>query len=71
MCLMLIRQVQRLKSHPSVAVWSANNENEAALADNWFNIPASQRPKYLKDYVTLYVDTIKGIVQSVSDQICD
>ncbi|XP_076002860.1 beta-mannosidase [Genypterus blacodes] len=59
----VVQQVQRLKSHPSVAVWSGNNENEAALADNWFNIPASQRPKYLKDYVTLYVDTIKGIVQ--------
>lgn len=58
-------QVQRLKSHPSIIVWSGNNENEAALATNWFDIPASQRPRYLKDYVTLYVDNIKLLVEKV------
>lgn len=60
-----IDQVRRLKSHPSIIVWSGNNENEAALATNWFDIPVSQRPLYLKDYVTLYVDNIKLIVQEV------
>ncbi|XP_029683951.1 beta-mannosidase [Takifugu rubripes] len=59
----IIQQVRRLKSHPSVIVWSGNNENEAALATNWFHIPVSQRPVYLKDYVRLYVDTIKLLVQ--------
>lgn len=63
-------QVQRLKSHPSIIVWSGNNENEAALATNWFNIPVSQRPLYLKDYVTLYVDNIKLIVQEVGAKPC-
>lgn len=58
-------QVQRLKSHPSVIVWSGNNENEAALATNWFDIPAPQKPLYLKDYVRLYVDNIKVLVQEV------
>ncbi|XP_068195746.1 beta-mannosidase isoform X2 [Antennarius striatus] len=62
----VIQQVQRLKSHPSVILWSGNNENEAALATDWFNIPASQRPVYLKDYVTLYVNNIRAIVQEVS-----
>ncbi|KAG5848420.1 hypothetical protein ANANG_G00098270 [Anguilla anguilla] len=56
-------QVRRLKSHPSVIVWSANNENEAAIASDWFGIPAPQRPRYVKDYVTLYVDNIREIVQ--------
>ncbi|XP_077419388.1 beta-mannosidase [Vanacampus margaritifer] len=57
------QQVWRLKSHPSVIIWSANNENEAALATDWFHIPDWQRPVYLKDYVTLYVDNIMAIVK--------
>ncbi|XP_028251213.1 beta-mannosidase [Parambassis ranga] len=59
----VVQQVRRLKSHPSVIIWSGNNENEAALATDWFNIPASQRPLYIKDYVTLYVNNIRKIVQ--------
>ncbi|XP_072220835.1 beta-mannosidase [Leuresthes tenuis] len=59
----VIQQVQRLKSHPSIIIWSGNNENEAALATDWFNIPASQRPTYIKDYVELYVNNIRLIVQ--------
>lgn len=46
-------------------VWSGNNENEVALATNWFDIPVSQKPLYLKDYVTLYVHNIKAIIQEV------
>ncbi|KAM8736241.1 beta-mannosidase [Acanthopagrus schlegelii] len=57
------QQVQRLKSHPSVIIWSGNNENEAALATDWFSIPVSQRPLYRKDYVTLYVNNIRAIVR--------
>ncbi|XP_041669117.1 beta-mannosidase-like [Cheilinus undulatus] len=59
----VIQQVQRLKSHPSIIIWSGNNENEAALATGWFNITFSQKPMYLKDYVTLYVNNIRAIVQ--------
>lgn len=66
----LTRQVQRLKSHPSVIIWSGNNENEAALATDWFNIPASQRPMYVTDYVTLYVNNIRKIVQEVRVNLC-
>lgn len=58
-------QVQRLKSHPSIITWSGNNENEAALATDWFNIPAPQRAGYLSDYVTLYVNNIRALVQEV------
>lgn len=29
------QQVRRLQSHPSLAVWTANNENEGALRNNW------------------------------------
>ncbi len=64
-----VRQVQRLKSHPSIVIWSGNNENEAALATDWFSIPVSQKPLYLKDYVTLYVNNIRMIVQEVSQMM--
>lgn len=63
-------QVQRLKSHPSIIIWSGNNENEAALATDWFDIPASLRPKYIRDYVMLYVDNIKKVVQEVRVWLC-
>ena len=29
-------QIRRLQHHPSILVWSGNNENEAALAENWY-----------------------------------
>ncbi|XP_057716107.1 beta-mannosidase isoform X3 [Corythoichthys intestinalis] len=57
------QQIWRLKSHPSVIVWSANNENEAALATDWFHIPGWRRSIYLKDYVTLYVNNIMTLVK--------
>ncbi|MGH0160516.1 UNVERIFIED_CONTAM: hypothetical protein FKN15_052526 [Acipenser sinensis] len=56
--------VRRLKSHPSVIIWSGNNENEAAIASNWFKIPSSEWPIYIKDYVTLYVNNIRDIIQN-------
>ncbi|XP_063039646.1 beta-mannosidase [Engraulis encrasicolus] len=59
----VVQQVRRLKSHPSIIVWSGNNENEAAIATDWFGIPVAERPKYVKDYVTLYVENIRNIVQ--------
>ncbi|NXF96810.1 MANBA mannosidase, partial [Eubucco bourcierii] len=55
-------QVKRLKSHPSVILWSGNNENEAAIASNWFSIPYADREVYIKDYVMLYVKNIQEIV---------
>nr|XP_004663044.1 beta-mannosidase [Jaculus jaculus] len=55
-------QVRRLKSHPSVIIWSGNNENEAALMNNWYAINPSDMPTYINDYVTLYVKNIREVV---------
>ncbi|XP_077033307.1 beta-mannosidase isoform X6 [Agelaius phoeniceus] len=55
-------QVRRLKSHPSIILWSGNNENEAAIASNWFSIPYPDIGVYIADYVTLYVKNIHEIV---------
>nr|XP_006629912.2 PREDICTED: beta-mannosidase [Lepisosteus oculatus] len=60
----VIHQVRKLKSHPSIIIWSGNNENEAAIATDWFNVPLSKRQIYRNDYVTLYVNNIREIVQN-------
>ncbi|XP_027947014.1 beta-mannosidase isoform X3 [Eumetopias jubatus] len=61
-------QIRRLKYHPSIIAWSGNNENEAALMMNWYNIPASELHTYIKDYVILYVKNIRKIVLAVSSE---
>ncbi|XP_025839605.2 beta-mannosidase [Vulpes vulpes] len=55
-------QIRRLKYHPSIIVWGGNNENEAALMMNWYNIRASELHTYINDYVVLYVKNIRKIV---------
>jgi beta-mannosidase len=50
-------QVRRLMSYPAVAIWSGNNENEAAL--DWFPVSRAHRDRYVVDQVKLYVDTIR------------
>ncbi|KAM4811426.1 beta-mannosidase [Urocitellus parryii] len=57
-------QVRRLKSHPSIIVWSGNNENEIALMMNWYNVKITDLPVYIQDYVALYVSNIRKIVLS-------
>ncbi|XP_049964319.1 beta-mannosidase isoform X2 [Schistocerca serialis cubense] len=51
-------QVKRLSHHPSIAIWSANNENEGALRDNWYGT-YSNFSLYQTEYVQLYVDTVR------------
>lgn len=63
----IVFQVRRLKSHPSIILWSGNNENEAAIASDWFSIPHADREVYIKDYVLLYVKNIREIVLAVSN----
>ncbi|KAJ7408915.1 Beta-mannosidase [Willisornis vidua] len=60
----VLHQVRRLKSHPSIILWSGNNENEAAISSNWFSIPSSKREVYIRDYLMLYVKNIREIVLS-------
>jgi beta-mannosidase len=55
------QQVRRLHHHPSVVIWAGNNENEAALRDNWYG-SSNNFSLYKSDYIKLYVDTIRPIV---------
>lgn len=56
-------QVRRLQHHPSIILWSGNNENEAAIAENWYGIGSI--PTYEAQYSQLYFDTVLANVSAV------
>lgn len=58
------QNVKRLQHHASIAVWAGNNENEVALRGNWYNT-GSNFDKYKQEYIQLYVNTIKPIVEAL------
>lgn len=55
-------QVTRLGRHPSLMAWTANNENEGALVDNWYGTAGANYPLYKSDYVTLYIDVVMATI---------
>lgn len=55
-------QVNCLRAHPSIVVWSGNNENEAALSANWYNT-SGDKDTYEADYRRLYLDVVREIVE--------
>lgn len=55
-------QIRRLKHHPSVVVYSGNNENEKALRQDWYGTDINFT-RYKNDYLKLYKDTVYSIVQ--------
>lgn len=57
------QQVQRLQYHPSIVLWAGNNENEMAISGPWWPEVLAWSKKLKESYSTLYVDTIKPIVQ--------
>ncbi|OWF41123.1 beta-mannosidase-like [Mizuhopecten yessoensis] len=54
-------QVRRLKHHPSIVIWSGNNENEKALIQSWYNTN-SNFTLYKSDYLTLYKGLMAPLV---------
>ena len=57
-------QVRRLASHPCIAFWCGNNENEQALG--WYRQGKENHARYVVDYSRLYVDTL-GVVAAEED----
>ncbi|MHC4247971.1 MAG: beta-mannosidase [Planctomycetota bacterium] len=49
-------QVRRLASHPCIAFWCGNNENEQALG--WYKKAKENHARYVVDYSRLYIDTL-------------
>jgi len=61
----VIYQVKRLQSHPSIVLWAGNNENEEAIAQNWYGVPPEKINQRKDDYRQLYVKTIMKTVQDI------
>ncbi len=56
-------QVNRLKDHPSIALWCGNNEDIGALT--WFEESRKNRDRYLVDYDRLNEGVIGKLVKSL------
>lgn len=56
--------MKRIQHHPCLAIWAANNENEAALRGNWYST-SSKFETYKNDFIKLYVNTIIGNVSKL------
>lgn len=55
-------QVRRLNTHPALALWCGNNENEEAVA-NWFG-DEDHLDQLQADYDALYLDTLGTVVEA-------
>lgn len=53
----VIQNAQRIGYHTSVAIFATNNENEAALAQNWYGTVADEE-RYKSEYRKLYLATV-------------
>jgi len=68
-----IQQVKRLRDHPSIALWSGNNEVETGWK-YWGDrqafketITPPQRERVWQDYVVLFHDILKSVVKEYGD----
>ncbi|KAH1006300.1 hypothetical protein HUJ05_007047 [Dendroctonus ponderosae] len=57
--------IKRLYHHPSIVVYSGNNENEGVLSDNWYST-ADNYDQYKADYVALYIETVRAQFERIS-----
>ncbi|PAA62338.1 hypothetical protein BOX15_Mlig019371g1 [Macrostomum lignano] len=51
--------VRRLQHRASLAVWVGNNENEGALANDWWSLWANRTERYYDDYRKLYMRLVR------------
>ncbi|XP_055377189.1 beta-mannosidase-like [Condylostylus longicornis] len=52
-----VQNIKRIGHHASIAIIAGNNENEAALVQNWYNTKPEQK-RFEKEYRLLYNATI-------------
>ncbi|XP_061389605.1 beta-mannosidase-like [Musca vetustissima] len=51
----ITQNAQRIAHHPSIAIFATNNENEVALAQNWYG---TLEERYKTEYRQLYLATV-------------
>lgn len=56
------QNIRRLQRHPSILVWAGNNENEAALIQNWYGTRKEQA-RFIQEYVQLYKNVVEKAVR--------
>ncbi|XP_036224160.2 beta-mannosidase [Bactrocera oleae] len=62
----VIQNAKRIAYHPSIAIIATNNENEAALVDNWYGT-AGDRARFEAEYRELYVGTVFHELKIIQD----
>lgn len=58
----ITQNIRRLQRHPSILVWAGNNENEAALIQNWYGTRKEQG-RFVQEYTHLYRDVVEKAVR--------
>uniref|UniRef100_A0A1L8EBR4 beta-mannosidase n=2 Tax=Haematobia irritans TaxID=7368 RepID=A0A1L8EBR4_HAEIR len=58
----ILQNAQRIAHHPSVAIFATNNENEVAIAQNWYG---TLEERYKTEYRKLYVATVVHELKAV------
>jgi beta-mannosidase len=66
-----LEQIERLRQHPSIALWCGNNENDEAW-HNWgwqMQFTEAQRTQIWREYKLLYSDILRTYVQNNADGV--
>ncbi|XP_063918755.1 beta-mannosidase-like isoform X1 [Zophobas morio] len=61
-------QIKRLHSHPSIALWAGNNENEIALMTDWYNTKKNLT-LFKNDYLKLYIGTVRSELLNITNNV--
>lgn len=56
------QNVRRLQHHASIAIWATNNENEAALVQNWYGTKPEYE-RFKQEYHKLYIEVVKATAE--------
>ena len=62
----IIEQTTKISHHPSVILFSGNNENKQALQENWYQT-SSNKTVFVSEYMKLYDGIIRKSIHEIID----